>query len=129
MSPETLPQQTLQNLARGVPRQRGVGELHASRNLVISERATAERHQVIGADGLSRCEHDTRGHELAPFLVWNAEHRGFMDRRMLEQDRLDFAGVDVLAARDDHVLAAIEDEEEILGVAIPDVSGPEIAIA
>src|SRR5262245_15553874 len=48
---------------------------------------------------------------------------------MLEQYRLDFAGVDVLAAADDHVLDAIANEEEVLAVAIPDISGPQIPIA
>src|SRR5262249_8843005 len=110
MSTEAFPQKPLQDLPRRVFRQRRVQEFDLARNLVVGERATAEGNQIVGADCLSSCEHDRRGDELAPFLVRNSEHRSFAHRRMLEQDRLDFTGVDVLAAGDNHVLDAIENE-------------------
>ena len=40
----------------------------------MGERAAAERDQLVGAHCLSRPAHDGRGHQLAPFLVGNAEH-------------------------------------------------------
>src|SRR5262245_66594858 len=74
-------------------------------------------------------EHDRGGDEFAPFLIRDAEHGGFSDGRMLEEHRLHLRRIDVLATGDDNVLDAIENEEEAVGIAIADVSGPEIAVS
>jgi hypothetical protein len=48
---------------------------------------------------------------------------------VLAQQRLQVAGVDVEAAADDHVLAAVEQGQEAVGVEAPDVAGADEALA
>src|SRR5207253_2181020 len=52
----------------------------------------------IRAEDLSRLQHDTGHHNLTPLGVRYSEDRGFANRGMLVKNRLDLAGVDVLAA-------------------------------
>ena len=50
------------------------------------------------------------GHDaFAPLGIGNADHRGFCDVRILEQDVLDLARIDVRAARDDEIFGAVEE--------------------
>src|SRR6266850_7914411 len=77
---------------------------------------------------MSRLEHHARRDDLSPPGVRYAEDRRLANRRMLADDRLDLAGVDILPARNDHVLHAIEDVEISLGILIADVSGPKQAV-
>ena len=46
-----------------------------------------------------------------PLLVRHADHRDVGDRRMLAQGRLHLGGIDIGAARDDHVDAPVGDVE------------------
>ncbi len=48
---------------------------------------------------------------------------------MIAHDRFDVGRVDVLAARQDHVLLAIDDVEEAFVVEAPDVAGAQPAAA
>ena len=41
---------------------------------------------------------------------------------MLHQRLLNFGGVDVEAARDDHVLRAVDDEQVVVGVQVADIA-------
>ena len=49
------------------------------------------------------------GHDpLAPFRIFYADHRNLTHIRVNAHDLLDFGGVDVLAARDDQILLAVD---------------------
>src|SRR2546423_15537745 len=56
------------------------------------------------------------------------ESRHFAHGWMRVNHGLDFAGINILAARDDHVFQAIENVEIPVGVLIPNVAGSEKAV-
>ena len=61
---------------------------------------------------LAPCSNDDLGvHGFAPLLVRNPEHGDLEHRRVGGQRVLDLGRVDVLAARDDHVLGPVDDED------------------
>src|SRR3989440_9158485 len=64
---------------------------------------------------------------LAPFRVVDADHRRLGDARAVGEHVLELGGVDVLAARDDHVLGAADDPVETVLVQARLVAGPEPA--
>src|ERR1700682_4206240 len=69
----------------------------------------------------ARREDDDGVDLLASDLVGTPDDRRSPHRRVLEQHVLDLARIDVLAAADDHVLLAVDEEEEAVLVAVPDV--------
>jgi hypothetical protein len=72
--------------------------------------------------------HHHGDHDLAPALVGPADHRGFGDVRRFDQQVLDFGRVDVLAAGNDHVLAAAVDIEIAFLVEVAHVAGAKPAV-
>src|SRR5690242_10245515 len=54
---------------------------------------------------------DNRPPDLAPFCIWYSNDSGFGDRFDLVNYILNLSGINVLAARDVHVLPAIHDIE------------------
>src|SRR4051812_1834380 len=84
--------------------------------------------QFVRAKSLSRLPHNAGRDELAPLWVGYAEDRRFENRRMLVNDGFDLAGVNVFAARNDHVLQAVENVEIAVGIAIADVSRTEHSV-
>src|SRR3546814_3429154 len=66
---------------------------------------------------------------LSIFVVGNAEHGAVAHAGHARQCRLDLGGVDVHAARDDHVGRAIADEEIARLVEIAHVAGRDLARA
>jgi hypothetical protein len=73
-------------------------------------------------------EDDERDARLAPALVRNADDRCLRTAGVLVEDVLDLGRVDVLAARDDHVLRPADDPVVALVVARRDVAGEEPAV-
>ena len=70
------------------------------------------------------------GHRrLAPLHRRHADHGHVGHGRMLAQHAFQVAGVDVEAAADDHVLAAVEQDQEAVGVEAADVAGADEALA
>ena len=59
---------------------------------------------------------------LAELLVGNAEHRAVAHARHLDQHRFDLGGIDVDAARDDHVALAVAQEDVAVGILVADVA-------
>ena len=53
--------------------------------------------------------HDEGAADLAPAVVGNADHRHLAHGGMFDQRGLDLDRIDVLAARDEHVLLAAND--------------------
>src|SRR5260370_19359861 len=128
MGPITFTQHPFEYFAGATLRQLGVQELNPAWNLVIGERAPAVSHQIIRAVDLSRLQHDTGHHKLTPLGVRYSEDRGFANCEMLVKNRLDLAGVDVLAARADHVLQAIQDVEITVRILTADASRTKEAV-
>lgn len=66
--------------------------------------------------------------DLAPLRVVLAADTGFEDGGVGEQGGLDLGGIDIFAAGDDQVVAAVEDVEVAFGIEVADVAGGEPAI-
>ena len=73
--------------------------------------------------------HHEGHHFLAPVGVAPADHRHLEHRRVQQQRLLDLARVDVGAARDDHVLGAVLEREETVGIEGRQVAGVQPATA
>src|SRR6266481_418295 len=65
---------------------------------------------------------------LAPVGIRNADHQRFLDVRVLVDRLLDHLRVDVEAARKDHVLLAVENEEVAVFIHGADVAAQETAV-
>src|SRR5437588_795960 len=59
----------------------------------------------------------------------NADRRGCGDRGMLIEHFVDFAWINILAAANNHVALAIDDEEESILVPITNIAGMKPAVA
>ena len=81
----------------------------------------------VSTDAASRDGEDRPGH-LAPLLVGHADDGDAGDPVDVVDEVLDFGRVDVLAARDDHVLEPVRDVEVAVGVEIAEVAGAEPAV-
>ena len=60
---------------------------------------------------------------FAPNWVGNADHRDFIDRRVLEQDLLYFPWIDIIAAANDHIFLTVEQVEVALCIHHTDIAG------
>jgi hypothetical protein len=99
-----------QNLARRIARQR----LQKSTVFGVLKPAMRSRVKLmmsVAVACLAGLHHHDRLHRFAPFVVGDADHGGFGDIRVIADRALDFGGIDVLAAGDDHVLDAVVDVE------------------
>ena len=65
---------------------------------------------------------------LAELVVLHADHRGLGHVLVLLERLLDLLGIDVLAARDDHVVGAALDEQAPLLVEVAEVAGGHVAV-
>ncbi len=72
---------------------------------------------------------DERERLLAEVRFGDADHRRVFDIGMGDECLLDLGGIDVHAARDDHVLDAVGDEEEPVFVDVADIAGAVEAVA
>src|SRR5712692_10202710 len=85
--------------------------------------------QLILAESFSRLQHHASHHEFAPLWIGYSEDRRFTNRRMLVNHCFDLTGVNIFAARDDHVLHAVQDVEIPVCVLIADVSSAKEAVS
>ena len=60
--------------------------------------------------------------------IGDADHRCLGNVGMVQQHHLDLGRKDVLAARNEHVLAAVDEGDEAVAVLPPDVAGAEPAV-
>ena len=122
--PVGLAQNALDELAGGVAREGGVeGDL--ARNLVVGEVRAAEGPDLVGGEGRAGARLDGGVDALAPVVVGHAEDGGVLDLGVAVKHVLDLGGVDVDAARDDHVALAVADVDEPLVVEVRDVAHAE----
>lgn len=84
---------------------------------------------VAGAHRYGWIDDDYGDHPLAPFLVRQADHRAELHAVELGDRLLDFAGIDVLATADDHVLDPIDNGQQAGGIAVAGIAGAVPAIA
>src|SRR5580704_1040421 len=127
--PETLAQNPFQYLAAAVFRQLVVRQFDATWNLVIGERSTTMCDQFTLAQSLSRLSRDASGHEFAPLRIRYAKDRCFTDRRVLVDDGLDLARIDIFTAGNDHVLETIEDIKIPVCIPVAEVSRAKEAVS
>ena len=93
-----------------------------SRSLAQARTASASMRATFARD-------DPRRRRLAPALGGHAGDRRLGDVGVLAQHRLEVARVEVEAAADDHVLAAIDEREEAVVVEAADVAGADEPLA
>src|SRR5215210_978950 len=84
--------------------------------------------QLVLVDRLALLQHHRGAHLLAELVVRHADHGRLLDRRVLVQHLLDLARVDVVAATDDQVLLAVDDEEVAVLVHLGHVARAEPAL-
>src|SRR5690606_17270263 len=97
-------------------------------HLVGGEVLAAEGAQRLDIDGLAGAGKDIGAAGLAPFLVRHADDGAFQYAGEAVDDDLDLGRIDVLAARDVHVLDAIDDVVVTVGIAARDIAGFQPAI-
>src|SRR5689334_16921506 len=107
--PVLAAQFSLEDLA-GAGRGQRVGEGDAARQLVTGEVPPAELLQFLAGSVLAGLPDDDGVHPFAPAGVRDADDSAGCHGRVLGQGVLDFGGVHVLTAGDDHVLKPVDDE-------------------
>src|SRR5262245_24350915 len=126
--PERLSQLALQDLAGAGERQRLVADLDAARAFVAGDQRLAELHQFVRHGLRAGLGHHGGVDLLTPALAGDADHVALRYRRVLRQRVLDFGGIDVLAAGDDHVLDAVDHIDEAILVHVAAVAGVHPAV-
>src|SRR5262245_7681988 len=125
---ELLAQLVFVELAVVVPGQR-LGELDPAGTLVVRD-ALATPLDELGSQGVRRLDAGLRldhgNHDLAPIVVGDAHHADVAHCRMADEHRLDLGRVDVHAAADDEVGAAVGEEQVAVVVDVPDVAQREV---
>src|SRR5262245_26324 len=85
-------------------------------NILMTERYEADRlHRV------PRTWDYHRVHRFSPPRIGHPEDGGFQDGRVFVEDFFDLGTVDVLAARDDHIFGAIDEENIALGMHVTEI--------
>src|SRR5260370_5432252 len=126
--PETLAQEPLQYFASPALRQVRLRELQIAGHLVIRQPLATMDNQCFHGDVHARFRDYAGGHKLSPLRIGYPEDRHLSDRRMLQDDGLDLAGIHVFAAAHDHVFKSIQDIKIPGRVVIADVSGTKEAV-
>ncbi|MEY4848042.1 MAG: hypothetical protein RLZZ36_1155, partial [Pseudomonadota bacterium] len=107
----TLAQLALQDLATDVARYR-VDEAQFPGDLVARQLQASEGNDIVGerlSGLLAFSQHDEPPHTLSPMGIGYSDDTGLAHRRMLLEDDLDLARIDVEAARHQHVFFSIDD--------------------
>src|SRR5574337_526394 len=126
--PDQFAQLEFLDLARRCRRHRVLQQQafrHVRRRDLQALQVLGHRREVEALAGLG---HDDRAGALAEPLVGVGDDRDLGDRRMLVEQRLDLEHRNVLAAADDHVLAAPGDADVAAGGAACQIAGVEPAI-
>ena len=103
-------------------------KLDHARALVAGQPLNTEIHQRLLIDAFPVFEDHVGGGQLAPIVVRNAEHGAFIDRRVAVESVFDLRRIDVFAARNDHVLGAVDQKQKPVFIDIANVAGADPAI-
>src|SRR5207247_983392 len=106
-----------------------VDKADVARDLVMGDLVAAELADVVFGGACARLGHDPRAYFFAILRVRHAEYLDRLDLGVAEQEFLDLARVDVLAAADQHVLHAADDIAVAFVVDGGQVTGMHPAIA
>ena len=88
------------------------------------------RREAVSVELIRACiADDDRDDALAPAIVGDADHRHLAHARMTREHVLDLEWVDVLAARDDHVVEPPVDPQVAVAVEMAGVAGVIPAVA
>src|SRR5579875_2864906 len=117
----------LEDLARR-PLRQVVDDPHRARVLVCGDALTHVFAELVRCRLGALTEGDCGADLLAPLVMRDAEHRGLADGRVLVEHLLDLARVDVVAAADDELLLAVDDEEVAVLVDPAHVAGVQPAV-
>src|SRR5882672_1000364 len=117
----TVAQLALEDFATGLAWQRVVKD-ETLRDLETRETRFKKRRDVGWSRLCVRLGLDRRDQTFAELFVRYAEHRAIAHPRAIDQHVFDFGGVDVDAARDDHVALAVADEQKAVRIEEADVA-------
>src|SRR5580693_5564164 len=101
----------------------GFHDTDFARVLVVSESLLAEAQDFAWIKLCSLDGADEGDGDFAAFLVLFRYHGGFADIGELMQDFFDLARVDIHAAHQQHLFAAIHDENVAVRILLPHVAG------
>src|SRR6266853_1732308 len=127
-APLLLDQLLLRELADAGARQCGA-DFERGRHLVATDlvgEEIAQRFERQGRSAGPQLDEGLGG--FAPVRIRDADHQRFFHVRVLVDRLLDHLRIDVKAARKDHVLLAVENEEVAVFVHDPDVAGEKAAV-
>src|SRR5215472_2531430 len=116
----------LEDLARGVARQRRY-EANFPGQLEAGQLAASEVQQLRGCRRLLAGHYDSN-HLFAPLLIWHTHDRYVRYGRVLVENLLDLARVDVDAAGDDQVAHPVHDVDVVVLVQHGDIAGADEAV-
>src|SRR6202521_3322439 len=122
-----LAQLALEHFSDGAARQ-ALHDAHRRQALDFAEAAVGPLQHRLGV-GRAGPGDDERDRRLAPLRRRPPHHRDVGHLGMGGQHGLEVARVDVEAARDDHVLLAVEQHEEAVGVEAADGAGADEELA
>ena len=114
------------DLAGPEPRQRLLREDDPLGDLELGDPALEEAAQILFAEAVLGM--NNRDRHFAKPLVGSAEYRDLRDVRAGVAFGLDLSGGDILAAADDDLLFAVDDEQIAVLVEIADVAGADVAV-
>src|SRR5262249_18326563 len=83
---------------------------------------TTESHEAYRLHRMSRSWDHNCVYRFPPYRIGHSEDNGFQDGRVFVEDFFDFGAIDVLAAKDDHILNAIDEENIALSIHTTEVS-------
>src|SRR5712692_2017167 len=127
-APFLLDQFLLREFTNAGARQRGA-DFERGRHLMATDLVSQEIAQRVERQG--RCAGPQLDEGLggfAPVRIRDPDHQRFLHVRVLVDRLLDHLRIDVEAARKDHVLLAVENEEIAVFVHSPDVAGQKAAV-
>ena len=117
-----------------------VDEVEVLWHLVFGQAGQEEVAQFFASGGWRRLDsgtsarlglrnrHDDEGvADFAPPAIGCSDDGSLSHAWVVEEGGFHLGGVDVLASGDEHVLEPVDDEEETVGVEVPDVTGVEPA--
>src|SRR3989442_14337620 len=105
---EARPQGTFLDFPAWCDGQRGLKK-NGLRHFVSSKICAAVLLKFLLAYVCSWLENNQSRYFLAPIRIGCSDHGGHGNSRMFQKDEFDFRGVDILSARNDHVLGPVDE--------------------
>ncbi len=119
----TQPQLAFQYFAVRISRQRIDQPNLADALLLAYALIRPFTHLQRGVRGRARARHHDSDRSFTSFFVGQSNHAHLGHQRMRRHHDLDVGGINVLAARENHVLLAIDDVKETVKIRASDIPG------